>query len=304
MQRLLAPLLAFLATACAPIELLNLTVPRDGYRRETGLAYGDGARRRLDIYRPEAAADARPVVLFVYGGSWNSGERTQYRFVGQALAARGYVAVLPDYRLEPEGRFPGFVEDTAAALAWTLRHVGAHGGDPQRVFLMGHSAGAYNVAMVAADARYLAAHGLDRRAIAGVIGLAGPYDFLPLDNTTTKRVFGHVDDLPATQPIRLADRATPPMLLLHGDADDTVYPRHSVNLAERLAALGVAAEAKLYPGIGHIGIVLALSPLRRDDPPVLSDLDRFVAAVAPLRIADQQAWADQGWAGQQIRAGQ
>lgn len=277
MRPLFALLLAGLAAACAPIAALDLLVPREGYQRRTDIAYGDGPRRVLDIYRPDAAAGPRPVVLFVYGGSWSSGERTQYRFVGQALATHGYVAVLPDYRLDPEGRFPGFVQDVAAAVAWSHRHVAAHGGDPARLYLMGHSAGAYNVAMVAADPRYLAAHGLDRRIIAGVIGLAGPYDFLPLDGPTTRRVFGHAEDLAATQPIRLADAATPPMLLLHGRDDDTVYARHSLRLAERLRALGVKAEAKLYPDTGHVGIVLALSPLSRNDPPVLSDLDRFVA---------------------------
>lgn len=276
MPRVLALLLAGLAAACAPIAALDLLVPRDGYWHHPDIAYGDGPRRRLDIYRPEAAG-LRPVVVFVYGGSWSTGKRTQYRFVGQALAARGYVAVLPDYRLDPEGRFPGFVEDIAAAVAWSHRHVAAHGGDPSRLYLMGHSAGAYNVAMVAADPRYLATHGLDRGTIAGVIGLAGPYDFLPFDSATTRRIFGHAEDLAATQPIRVADAATPPMLLLHGNDDDTVYARHSLRFADRLKALGVAAEAKLYPGIGHVGIVLALSPLSRDDPPVLSDLDRFVA---------------------------
>ncbi|WP_119418806.1 alpha/beta hydrolase [Desertibaculum subflavum] len=276
MRHLFALLLTGLVAACAPIAALDLLVPRDGYQRQIGIAYGEGPRRRLDIYRPEAATGPRPVVLFVYGGSWSSGERAQYRFVGQALAARGYVAVLPDYRLDPDGRFPGFVEDVAAAVAWTHRHVTAHGGDPARLYLMGHSAGAYNIAMVAADPRYLAAHGLDRSVVAGAIGLAGPYDFLPLDSATTRRVFGHAEDLAATQPIRLVDAATPPMLLLHGAEDDTVYARHSLRLAERLQALGVKAEAKLYPETGHIGIVLALSPLARDDPPVLSDLDRFI----------------------------
>jgi acetyl esterase/lipase len=287
MRRLFSLALTCVTAACTPIAALDLLVPGNGYARESGIAYGEGPRRQLDIYRPDGQPGARPVVLFVYGGSWNSGERRHYRFVGQALAARGYVAVLPDYRHDPEGRFPGFVEDIAAAVAWTVAHAAEHGGDPKRIFLMGHSAGAYNVAMVASDRRYLAAHRLDRRAIAGVIGLAGPYDFLPLDTDTTRRVFGHVADLDRTQPIRLVDAATPPMLLLHGDADDTVYPRHSLRLAERLTTLGATAEAKLYPGIGHIGIVLALSPLRRDDPPVLTDLDRFVAGMEAGRVAAQ-----------------
>ncbi|WP_170216516.1 alpha/beta hydrolase [Allostella humosa] len=276
------PVLAALAlVGCAPIDLLNAVVVTTPEERRVGLVYGDDPRQKLDVYLPPATARPAPVIVFVYGGSWTGGAREQYRFVGQELAARGYVAVLPDYRLHPKARWPAFVEDTAAAVAWTLREAGGLGGDPGRVFLMGHSAGAYNVAMVAAEAKWLAAHGVDRKAIAGLIGLAGPYDFLPLDTEATKAVFAQVSPLEATQPALVADAGTPPTLLLHGTADDTVYPRNSRRLAERLTAMGVPVEVKLYPGVTHAGIVLSLSPLSRNDPPVPDDLARFVAAARP-----------------------
>lgn len=186
-------------------------------------------------------------MVFVHGGSWTDGERGQYRFVGQELAALGHVAVVPDYRLHPDGRWPGFVEDTAAAIAWTIKHARDLSGDGQRIFAMGHSAGAYNVAMVAAQPKWLAVHGLDRRAIAGAVGPAGPYDFLPLDGEVTRTVFGHVADLRSTQPALVADGGTPPMLLLHGTGDRTVRPRNSARLAERLRAVGFRPNWRSIP---------------------------------------------------------
>ncbi len=276
------PILGALAlVGCAPVDLLDAVVATTPEDRRLGIAYGDAPRHRLDVYLPKPAERPPAVVVFVHGGSWSDGNRGQYRFVGQELAARGYVAVVPEYRLHPDTRWPGFVEDTAAAVAWTVRHAGDLGGDRSRIFVMGHSAGAYNAAMVTVEAKWLAVHGVERTAIAGFIGLAGPYDFLPLQDRVTRTVFGHVPDPGSTQPALLADAGTPPALLLHGTDDDTVYPRNARSLAERLRAVGVAVELRLYPGVGHAGIVLALSPLSRDDPPVASDLARFVAAVRP-----------------------
>ncbi len=282
LARLARPLLAVLALAgCAPLDLLDAVVRTTPGERRLGLAYGPDPRQQLDVYLPAATARPAPVVVFVHGGSWTDGERGQYRFVGQELASHGYVAVVPDYRLHPDGRWPAFVEDTAAAIAWTVRHAQDLGGDGQRIFAMGHSAGAYNIAMVAAQPKWLAVHGLGRRAIAGAVGLAGPYDFLPLDGEVTRTVFGHVADLRSTQPALVADGGTPPVLLLHGTGDQTVLPRNSARLAERLQALGVPAELRLYSGVTHAGILLALSPLSRGDPPVARDLARFVERVRP-----------------------
>lgn len=272
-------LAGFGAGACSPIAVLNAVAPSGGYRETVGVAYGEGARRKLDVYVPTQGQGPYPVVIFVYGGSWVSGSRTDYAFVGESLTRLGYAVVLPDYRVDPEGRWPGFIEDTAAATAWASGNIAAHGGDPSRMFLMGHSAGAYNAMMVACDTRFLAPHGLTQSAIRGVVGLAGPYDFLPLESNFMRRIFGHVSPLESTQPTRVATTATPPALLLHGDKDGTVYPRNTTVMADRLRALGVRAEAKLYPGVGHAEIVVGMSALSRDNPPVLTDFDRFARSV-------------------------
>ncbi|MBC7799825.1 MAG: alpha/beta hydrolase, partial [Gemmatimonadaceae bacterium] len=213
----IAALLGALLSACSPAQILNATVSDAGVRMEAGISYGDGPRRQLDIYRPVADAAGRPLVVFLYGGSWRTGDRAEYAFVARPLARRGAVVVVPDYRLYPDVAFPGFLDDSAQAVAWAVANAAGLGADPRRVFVVGHSAGAYNAAMLAVDPRWLGGAGLDRTAIAGVVGIAGPYDFLPLTGNTVA-VFAPADG-PETQPVTYVDGRNPPLLLLAGDAD-------------------------------------------------------------------------------------
>jgi acetyl esterase/lipase len=273
-----AALLAPAVSACSAVGAFNAVVPSEARARTLagGLAYGPDPRQQLDIYGPEEGGGRKPVVIFIYGGSWNAGRRQDYAFVGQALAAQGVVAVVIDYRLVPQVRFPGFVEDAALATAWVKANIAAHGGDPGRVFVMGHSAGAYIAAMVSVTPVYLRAAGLEGRVYRGFIGLAGPYDFLPLDVDATREAFGKAPDLRATQPVLVAQAGSPPALLLHGRADDTVYVRNSEALARVLAAKGVPATLKVYDGVGHAGILVALANGFRDKAPVLPDTMAFI----------------------------
>lgn len=271
-------LLAGLA-ACSPLKSFNFLVPKDGgvARAGSAVAYGASPRQVLDIYAPQGSAGVpRPIIVFIYGGSWQSGSRVGYAFAARALASRGFVVVVPDYRLVPEVRFPGFVEDGATAVRWVRANAARYGGDPDRIVLMGHSAGAYNAAMLAVDPRFL---GADRAAVRGFIGLAGPYDFLPLDDPATLAAFAGAPDLRATQPVNLASADDPPALLLHGVKDDRVFPRNSQALGRKLSAAGVRGEVKLYDNLGHIGIVMALSTALRGTAPVLEDAVRFVREV-------------------------
>ncbi len=272
---------------CAPARLLNAVVPSSGFALDPDLAYGRLPRQQLDVYRPEAASAPRPVVLFLYGGSWQFGSRGDYRFVGQALASRGLIAMVADYRVWPEARFPTFVEDAAAAIAWARQNAGRFGGDPARVYLMGHSAGAHIAALLALDERYLAEVGLAPTALAGVIGLAGPYDFLPITDPTLKQVFD-VPDLRTTQPITFAGPDAPPALLATGEQDVTVAPANSERLAARLEQSGNEVELKRYRQIGHIGIALALAAPFRWLAPVLDDVARFVERTGPARVSRRE----------------
>jgi acetyl esterase/lipase len=273
-------------SGCSPLRTFNSLVPKDsrGEVHLRGAAYGTHPRQRLDIYRPrQRGRDARavqrplPIILFIYGGSWQSGTREGYGFAGRALASKGFLVVIPDYRLVPEVRFPAFVKDGAAAFRWARANAAALGGDPSRIVLVGHSAGAYNAAMLALDPRWL---GEERRALRGFVGLAGPYDFLPLTGPVTRAAFAGASNLRETQPISFASAGDPPSLLLHGSRDTTVYPRNSLALAERLRIAGVGAHAKLYPQLGHVGIVTALARPFRGRAPVLDDVAAFAHGVS------------------------
>ncbi len=272
-----------LLQGCSPLALLNGWVPSSTYSVKTDVGYGPLARHQLDIYRPSSAQGAAPVVVFFYGGNWDSGARADYLFAGEALAAKGYVAVVPDYRLYSEVRYPDFLVDCAAAVRWVYQHITEFGGDPQRVFLMGHSAGAYNAAMLALNPAYLHAAGVDPRRVRGLIGLAGPYDFLPLTGPVAKAVFGFPDTPISTQPIQFASPAAPPALLLTGARDDAVKPGNSTRLAARLQQHGVQARVIVYPGMGHRMLLGALATPLRGLPgfgPVLDDVAGFVNALS------------------------
>ncbi len=229
---------------------------------------------KLDIYRPSPGATSAPVALFFYGGSWRNGSREEYAFVGKALAAHGILAIVADYRKYPQGRFPDFQTDAAAATRWTIHHAREWGGDPARVFLVGHSSGAQIVALLATDARYLTAEGLKPRDLAGVVGLAGPYDFLPLTDPKIKEVFGDESTWPASQPINFVDGDEPPFLLLNGTGDRVVDPRNSSSLAQRLRAAGIAVTQKQYAGVGHFRILAAMRYPALS--PTLADVTNFM----------------------------
>jgi acetyl esterase/lipase len=263
--------------ACSPLSVVNTLLPNDAGTRLSArdVAYGSDPRQRLDVYAPENATGNSPVMMFVYGGSWNSGSKSDYAFVGSAFASRGFVTVVPDYRLVPQVRFPDFLHDCAAALRWTQDNAATHGGSARRVHLSGHSAGAYNAVMIALDRRYAARAGVQAGLVKSVSGLAGPYDFLPLDNRTTIETFGGTPRLAETQPINFASRSAPRVFIATGDADTTVLPRNTYALGRPLKAAGARVDVKTYPGVGHPGILLALGSSFRSNAPVLDDVVAF-----------------------------
>lgn len=278
-RRSLFPLLPLsaLVAACSPLGALNglnTLAPGDGGVRQIvdGAAFGPDPRQTLEIWAPKRASGPLPVIVFFYGGSWNSGLRDGYGFAARALAARGFVVVVPDYRLVPQVRWPGFVEDGAAALKWVAANIAAHGGDPARIAVMGHSAGAHIALLLSLDRRWGVAD-----QIRAAVGLAGPYDFLPFaPGGAADAALGNAPDLNDTQPMHFARGDAPPLLLLHGSADTTVLPRNSQRLANAVTDLGGRADVKIYPEIGHIGILLGLSKPFRGKAPVLADASNFL----------------------------
>jgi acetyl esterase/lipase len=265
--------------ACSGVDALNALTPRHSYVPTLGLAYGSDARQRLDVYAPLPPAPPKgwPMVVFFYGGSWNSGDRGDYRFVGEALAARGMVAVVADYRLYPLVRYPDFLADSAQAVAWSLSHAASLGADPKRVFVMGHSAGGYNAAEIAIDSRWLAAAGHSTHELAGWIGLAGAYDFLPTRVAEVQPVF-HAPDYPTdAMPVDHVTPDSPPAFLGVAANDRYVDPHINTDaLIARLDAAGVPHVFRRYEHVNHMTLIGAMALPLRFLSPVLDDVSAFV----------------------------
>lgn len=263
-----------LLTSCSPAAPLNFLARSDAWTVSTE-KYGPESRNGLDIYVPNGRAHA-PVIVFFYGGSWQGGDKETYRFVGANLAARGYVAVIPDYRVYPEVGFSGFMEDGAQSVAWVKRNIREFGGDADRVVLLGHSAGAHIAALLTLDGSWLAKAGLNsRRDIAGLIGMAGPYDFLPLKDETLKAIFAG-GNLARTQPISFVTGGEPPVLLMTARQDSTVNPGNTSRLAARLRIKGDDVTEIDYSAVGHLTLVAAFAPALRLLAPVGNDIDAFM----------------------------
>ncbi len=275
----LGAVVASLTAACSPLGLLNAVGPRDrGVKRAArDLEYGPNPRQRFDVYAPSMArSGARlPVLVFFYGGGWDSGSKDVYGWAAQALAAQGFVVAVADYRLVPEVRFPVFIEDAAAASARVAEVAAEYGGDPERLGVIGHSAGAHLAMMIALDRRYMAAAGKPD-LIKAAAGLAGPYDFLPFDVPASVNAFGQAPDPEQTQPLHFARADAPPLWLGHGTADTVVHDEDTVLLEARMRALGGRCEAKLYPGLSHEDLIATFSPLFRKKAPVLVDVSAFL----------------------------
>jgi len=271
--------LATLVSGCSAIGILNASgkLVEPGVTVSHDIAYASGDRRTLDVYRPAHPAPGRPVVVFFYGGSWDSGSKADYAWAGRALAAQGYVVVVPDYRLYPQVRWPAFLQDSAEAVKWAHDHAADYGGQASRLVLMGHSAGAYNAVDLATDGRWLSAVGLDPdRDIRAVVGLSGPYDFLPLESDELKTIFGPEDQRPDTQPINHVDGKEAPMLLITGDSDHTVDPGNSDRLAAKIIAAGGQAKVIHYASLDHARTVAALAPALRFLAPIMRETRMFI----------------------------
>ena len=272
---------ALALTGCTPAGLLNgvSRLAGDGGVRTAirGAAYGAEARQKLDVYVPAGRAAANlPVVIFFYGGGWVDGDRGDYAFAGRAFAAQGFVAVVADYRLVPQVRFPAFNQDGALAVKWVRDNIARYGGDPGRIGVSGHSAGAYIAAMLTLDRHYLSDVGVDPAIIRAAALLSGPYDFYPFTEARGRDALGQWPRPAETQPISFARADAPPMLLMHGTADVVVRPYNSEKLAAKLTSLGARPELRRYPGKNHTDTIKSLSPAFRGSTPALADSVAFL----------------------------
>ena len=269
--------LAFAATGCSPFQLVNGLSPSSHYQRAADLPYGSTDRQNLDVYLPLSAPGSSPLVVFFYGGGWKDGSKEDYEFVASSLTEAGYVVIIPNYRLYPEVVFPEFVEDGAKAVAWALQNAGRYGADPDKLFLVGHSAGAHIAALLITNQGFLAEHSIKVDQLKGFVGLSGPYDFLPIKSGYLLDVFPE-DKRKESQPINFVTTATPPTLLIHGTDDKLVDPANSERFAKRLSTHGVDVSLKLYKGVGHAEVAAALAPPLDFTNETLADIRTFLEA--------------------------
>jgi len=276
-RRWIASMAGVLLASCRPVSLLNAVIPADGMQIKRDIAFGLHRRQRLDIYQPRnMGVLPRPVAVFFYGGSWDSGSKQDYLFVAEALTSQGLIVVIADYRLYPELKFPQLMQDPALAVGWVRQHISDYQGDPARLFLMGHSAGAHLAMMLSLNAEYLSQVGLQTSAIAGTVGLAGPYDFLPLTSDRLRAIFAPPEQEWLSQPIRFVSCQQPPLLLMTGLKDRDVWPRNAINLAQAVQAKGGDVTLKTYPEYDHVDLVAKLArPFRRHSP-LLADIMAWI----------------------------
>ncbi|MGH8505528.1 MAG: alpha/beta hydrolase [Stenotrophobium sp.] len=271
-------LLAALAgmTGCTTQQVLNSLTTDTGYTIASNITFDSAFNLRLDVYTPHNVQNA-PVVVFFYGGRWSSGSKDEYKFVGQALTSQGFVVVIADYRKYPQVRFPAFVRDGANAVRWTHDNIGQYGGDPGKLFVMGFDSGAHIAAMLALDPEYLKAVGDSNRSwLKGMIGLAGPYDFMPITAPDLRDLFGPPEQFAQSQPIMYVDGKNPPLLLMTGMDDDSVLPKNTLSLASAVSKSGGVVETVTYPHMSHSMILATIAAPLRKNSDVLAYVTSFI----------------------------
>lgn len=278
-KKFFKPIAAFFAAAatlaaCAPVSILNGITPSSSFAKTKNVSYGDAKYEVLDVYRSEKPKADAPVLVFIHGGSWDSGSKNIYKFLAEGFTRSGYDIVVPNYRLYPEAKFPNFLHDNAKAVAHTQKTFPG-----RKIVLIGHSAGAYNVLMLGLRDEYLAGAGVDRcAAIAGIVGLATPTGVVPLESARLIEIFP--DKFTGEDAVLNNVTGPAPALFLgHGEKDTTVYPISSTTLAEKVVARGGKATAEVYPGQNHIDVVKILSRHFDDNATLKADIVKFIDAL-------------------------
>ena len=267
--------------SCSVFDFVNAFNKNAYSEVQRNVSYGEHPKQKLDIYRPLTRSNHTVLFVFFYGGGWDSGSRSDYEFVGRSLASEGHFVVIPDYRVYPDVTFPEFVNDGALATKFVLEWLSDEFGD-RPVFLMGHSAGAHIAILVAVDQRYLRKYGRNTAELSGAIGLAGPYDFLPITSSRLKMIFPTQDDEYKSQPINFTDSTDPEILLLHGDQDERVRLKNSLNMAEAITKSGGRVTLRVYPGVTHTGIIRPFTRIFKDRFGLLEDIKGFVSSQSSM----------------------
>ena len=257
------------AQALSALAIVNGITSNGGVGVSKDILYGDEPLQDLDIYYPKPLAQAMkkntpikqeyPMVVFVHGGSWESGNKDEYAFVGQSLAQAGYVTAVINYRKAPEHVYPDYVEDTAQAIAWSYKNAARFYADPERLAVIGHSAGAFNAVAAIANEDFLKPYGVKPTDIRAVIGIAGPYsyDFRKFSSATAFAADATPDEV---MPDRQIKGAQPPYLLLTAEKDTVVYATNTLKMTQALKAAGATVQTSEIAGASHASSIGAMAP--------------------------------------------
>lgn len=270
-------LLLVLLAGCSPLAYVNFQVSRT-LQTTKDIAYGSETGQLLDVYS-RSDSPSKGVIVFVHGGYWDTGTKNDYPFLADSFTELGYTTVTVGYRLVPTVTFPGYVEDIALAVKWTVDNIAQYGGNPEKIFLMGHSAGAHIAGLVAFDERYLQRQGLPSNTIDGFIGLAGPYDFLPVapEDVRSIAALGPIETYADTQPINFVDSNDPPAFIGYTLKDRTVNPNNSIRFAQKIREVGGSLEEHVYDGVNHVTILGAVARASRFfNEAILEDITAFL----------------------------
>ncbi len=255
--------------AFSALAIVNGITSNGGVGVSKGILYGDEPLQDLDIYYPKPLVQAMktnttikqeyPMVVFVHGGSWESGNKEEYAFVGQSLAQAGYVTAVINYRKAPEHVYPDYVEDTAQAIAWSYNNAKRFHANPERFAVVGHSAGAFNAVAAIANEDFLKPYGIKPTDISAVIGIAGPYsyDFRKFSSVTAFAADATPDKV---MPDRQIKGAQPPYLLLTAEKDKVVYATNTIKMTQALKAAGVTVQTSEIAGASHATSIGAMAP--------------------------------------------
>jgi acetyl esterase/lipase len=275
--KILSALSVLFLSACTQVGIgvANIPAKFSDIEIKKDIAYGDHELQKLDLYiPPQAKKIPLPVIVFFYGGRWTDGSKNMYAFVGKAFTDNGFIVAIADYQKYPKVKFPVFVNDGAKAIAWVHSNIKNYGGNPDQMFVSGHSSGAHIAALVTVDERYLTAEGKNTDIIKAFSGLAGPYDFVPQADDL-KDMFGPPENYPQVMPTTFIDGNEPPIQLLWGAKDEAVWERNLKLMKEKIIEKNGKVETKIYPDLDHVGIVSSLTWFLRGKAPVLDDMNKF-----------------------------
>lgn len=266
-MRFILPSILALHSACLFVNLSFAQSLDDSVKYQLDIAYGGekDSLQNLDVYWNDAAKSAN-VIFFVHGGGWLSGDKKTYRDIAESLAGQGMTVILVNYRLSPRVKFPAHVEDVAAAFAWAHEFVHEYNGDPQKIFLMGHSAGAHLISLIACNDQYIRKYEISPRTIAGVITISGVFEIKTQEGGATREylgmVFGEDEDVWARASCKnyfsKSKNTLPEFLITWVEAENELIVNENLNIVRAFKAADLPVQSFVFEGNNHDAFVTAL----------------------------------------------